>query len=155
MKITIEQLEKIKACNGAINRFYNTKELHDINITNITEIIVTDYNLFKDISWLQSKLKNHFKLKKLIFTNSDGFSYTYTYDERGNQLTYTDSDGKSYTYTYDERGNMLTYVNNSNGYSETYTYDERGNKLTYMDSKGNSVTYTYDEKYNLTGFEYK
>ena len=54
MKITIEQLEKIKACKDAINRFYNTKELHGIDITNITEITVTDRKLFNDISWLQS-----------------------------------------------------------------------------------------------------
>ncbi len=130
MKITIEQLEKINACKAAINRFYNTKELHDIDITNITEITVADRSLFDDISWLQSKLKNHFKLRKLTYVNSDGYSVTFTYDERGNKLTSVDS----------------------NGYIETYTYDERGNLLTYTDSNGNSATYTYDEKYDLTGF---
>ena len=122
MKITIEELEKIKACKSAINKFYNTKELHDIDITNITEITVTDRILFDDIGWLQSKLKNHFKLKKLTYVDSKGYSKTSTYDERGNVLTYTDSNGYSETSTYDERGNQLTYKN-SNGNSKTYTYD--------------------------------
>ena len=60
MKITTDLLRKIKACNGAVNKFNNTTELHNIDITTINEITVGDNNLFDDITWLQVKLKNHF-----------------------------------------------------------------------------------------------
>ena len=133
MKITTELLRKIKACNKAVNKFNNTIDLHDIDITTINEITVGDNDLFYDIAWLQEKLKNHFKLKKLTRVYSYGYSETYTYDDKGNKLTSVDSDG----------------------YSKTYTYDDKGNMLTRVDSKGCYQKYTYDEKYDLTNFEIK
>ena len=42
MKITTDLLRKIKACNKAVNKFNNTTELHDIDITTINEITVGD-----------------------------------------------------------------------------------------------------------------
>ncbi len=89
MKITTDLLRKIKACNRAVNMFNNTTELHDIDITTINEITVGDNDLFYDITWLQEKLKNHFKLKKLTYVYSTGYSETYTYDDKGNILTPT------------------------------------------------------------------
>ena len=82
MKITTDLLRKIKACNKAVNKFNNTTDLHDIDITTINEITVGDNDLFYDIAWLQEKLKNHFKLKKLTYVNSNGYSETYTYDKK-------------------------------------------------------------------------
>ena len=148
MKITTDLLRKIKACNRAVNMFNNTTDLHDIDITTINEITVGNYDLFNDIAWLQRKLKNHFKLKKLTLVDSTGHSETYTYDDKGNMLTRVDSYGYSNTYTYDDKGNMLTFVT-SNGYSGTYTYDENGNKLTFVDSTCYREIYTYDGKGNM------
>lgn len=73
MILTIEILKKINACNRAISMFYNSKELHGIDIFKISEITISDANLCNDIRCLQSKLKNHFKLRKLTFKNSNGF----------------------------------------------------------------------------------
>jgi YD repeat-containing protein len=67
--------------------------------------------------------------------NSNGFSYEYTRDSNGNQLTYKSSDGFSSEYTRDSNGNELTFKN-SNGFSYEYTYDSNGKELTYKDSNG-------------------
>ena len=47
----------------------------------------------------------------------------------------TDSNGYSYEFTFDKYGNTLTY-RNSKGYFYESTYDKNGNELTYKDSKG-------------------
>ena len=109
MKITTDLLRKIKACNRAVNMFNNTTELHDIDITTINEITVGDNNLFYDITWLQEKLKNHFKLKKLTCVTSTGYSETYTYDDKGNMLTCVDSNGNRVKYTYDKKYDLTNF----------------------------------------------
>jgi hypothetical protein len=50
--ITVELLSKIKACESSIIRFANTEELHNLDVSNITEIETSDEQLFNDISWL-------------------------------------------------------------------------------------------------------
>ena len=47
----------------------------------------------------------------------------------------TDSNGYSYEFTFDKYGNTLTY-RNSKGYSYECTRDESGKELTYKDSYG-------------------
>ncbi len=46
-----------------------------------------------------------------------------------------DSNGFSFEYTRDSNGKELTYKD-SNGFSNEYTYDSNGNELTYKDSNG-------------------
>ncbi len=84
--------------------------------------------------------------------NSNGVSYEYTYDERGNQLTFKNSNGYSWERTYDERGNQLTFKN-SYGHSTEKTYDKNGNQLTFKDSYGYSSESTYDKKGNRLTFK--
>jgi len=45
--LTVEHLKKLKACQISINKFFNTKELHTIDINTIT---VGDMSLFNDIN---------------------------------------------------------------------------------------------------------
>ena len=174
MKITEEYLKRIKACPQGITKFKNTKELYNLDLDNVNEIIVGDENLFVDLNWLIDKLKGKLKINKLTYKNSDEYWREYTYDKNNNVLTYKDSKGYWKKVTYDENGNLLTYET-SNKYWEKYTYDENGNLLTYRNSKGYWEEDTYDEngnlltyrnskeefvdcskiKYNLTGFEIK
>ena len=48
-----------------------------------------------------------------FYKNSNGYSYKYTYDSNGNQLTFENSDAYSYKYTYDSNGNRLTFEDSS------------------------------------------
>ena len=130
MKITIEKLKSINACDDAIARFNNTKELHNIDITESKSISVGDNNLFNHLQWLIPILKGKLLINKLSYKNSNGYSCEYTYDERGNKLSMKDS----------------------KGYTEEYTYDERGNKLSMKNSNGYTIEYSI-MKYDLTIFE--
>jgi len=59
-----------------------------------------------------------------FYTNSNGFSYEYTYDSFGHALTFKDSEGYSDEYTRDNNGNELTYKD-SDG-----IYKIKGKKVT-------------------------
>lgn len=67
----------------------------------------------------------------------EGYSYTATYDEKGNQLTLQYLKGSRIECTYDANGNMTSQImykpdDNSKVSSATYwTYDEYGNELSY------------------------
>jgi hypothetical protein len=68
-----------------------------------------------------------------FYKNSNGYSYQYTYDSDGNQLTYKNSKGYSSEFTYDSNGNELTYKN-SDGVTRgfdipEYTMEELVEKL--------------------------
>lgn len=66
------------------------------------------------------------------------YRYVYTYDENGHLLTanYTAHDGyvASYTYLYDEKGNNTKqiYVDAYSTYEYLMTYDENGNMLSQV-----------------------
>jgi len=150
--LTVEYLKKLKACQISINKFFNTKELHTIDIDNINTITVGDMSLFNDINWLILNSKGLLKIKSLTYKNSTGYTEEYTYDERNNILTYKDSDGYTYEKTYDERNNILTYKD-SDGYTYEYTYDERNNILTHKNSNGYTEEYTYDERNNILTYK--
>ena len=88
-------------------------------------------------------------------TNSNGYWYEKTYDEKGKELTFKDSNGYWSEYTHDENGNVLTYKD-SDGYWSEYTYDEKGNELTYKNSAGvkrgfDIPEYTMEELVNKLG----
>ena len=66
----------------------------------------------KNILGTTEDLKLYNKEVKLVYqfkTNSYGYSYEHTYDEKGNILTHKDSNGESCERSRDESGNVLTY----------------------------------------------
>ena len=92
----------------------------------------------KNILGTQEDLRLYNKAGNLVYrftTNSNGYSWEYTYDSNGNELTFKNSNGYSCEKTYDENGNELTFKN-SYGYSWEKTYDNNGNVLTFKDSDG-------------------
>ena len=109
MKITLDLLKKINACAVAKSKFFNTKELHDIDIDNVNEVIVGDKELFDHINWLIISLKGKLLISKLTYKDSNGNSKEYTYDDKGNMLTRKDSDGNSKEWTYDEKYNLSIF----------------------------------------------
>jgi len=133
MKITVELLKSIGACDDGIIRFRNTNELYNIDITNNSEIIVGDETLYNYINWLISKLKGKLSINKLTLKKSNGYWEERTYDDKGNMLTLKKSNGYWEEYTYDDKGNMLT-LKDSKGYWEERTYDDIGNQLTLKKS---------------------
>ncbi|WP_370774249.1 DUF6531 domain-containing protein [Holdemania massiliensis] len=77
-------------------------------------------------------------------TLENGVRWTYTYDDRGNQLTATRSDGFKETRTYDAKNNLLTKSNTA-GQNEAWTYDAHNNKTSYTDALGHTTTYAYND----------
>lgn len=58
-----------------------------------------------------------------FYKNSHGYSFEYTYDSNGKELTYKDSNGFSYEYTRDSSGNELTFKG-SNGVTRGFDIPE-------------------------------
>jgi len=87
MKITVELLKSIGACVDGITKFRNTKELHDLDITNSSEIIVGDESLYNHIDWLITKLNGKLPINKLTYKKINGNWEERTYDDIGNLLT--------------------------------------------------------------------
>ena len=84
-------------------------------------------------------------IKSLISKKADGKileSYSYTYDNNGNQLSKIEN-GVTTTYDYDEL-NRLTKENKT-----SYTYDNAGNRMSKSDGT-ESVSYSYDQRNRLT-----
>ena len=132
MKITVDLLKKLKACLEGIAKFNNTVELHDIDLTKNSEIIVGDQKLFSDINWLIKNLRGKLKINKLIYKINNTIFYEYTYDEKGNRLTSKNSDGYREKWTYDDKGNMLTY---ENSYGDLMDYSKLKYDLTLFEIK--------------------
>ena len=198
--ITPELLTKMKACNGAttflkafklegycLNDLEITGDYRshiywlenrvaypyvfkclDITITDtsdkrIDELKASDKYWYERTRDVNGKLLTHVtsngytetwtyddKCNVLTRVNSKGLTQTYTYDSNSNLLTHVNSNGVTVTWTYDSNGNILTSVDNI-GYTETFTYDDKGNELTCIGSNGASLTttYTYDSNNNL------
>ena len=80
----------------------------------------------KNILGTQENLKLYNKDGNLVYrftTNSNGYSWEYTYDSNGNELTFKNSDGYSCERTYDKNGNELTFKD-SNGTSRGFDIPE-------------------------------
>lgn len=89
-------------------------------------------------------------------------TYTYTYDERGNECTYTFTgvDGKPILYrktVYDEEGNVLEVYDGDSeedcSLQEEYIYRDGllfSNTFYYNDGSTNYTEYTYDENGRCT-----
>ena len=92
----------------------------------------------KNILGTQEDLILYNKAGNLVYeftTDSKGYSWETTRDEKGNQLTFKDSDGYSWEQTWSKNGNCLTFKD-SNGFWWERTYDDHGNVLTYRDTTG-------------------
>ena len=76
----------------------------------------------------------------------------YAYDFYGNIRSYTDGNGNSETYQYNELTGQLTEKDLRNSSKITYTYDNAGNTTQVSGSQSGSTltnTYTYDLAGNL------
>lgn len=99
------------------------------------------------------------QVKTLVNKKSDGTimdSYSYTYDDAGNQLTKHEIinglEKGTTTYTYDDLNRLVT-VTEPNGRVTIYTYDAAGNRETETVIEGETrteYTYTYNEQNRLT-----
>ncbi len=93
------------------------------------------------------------QVKQLINAKANGTiisSFTYTYDEVGNQLSKTQKNGTT-TYTYDAL-NRLSSVTEPEGKITSYTYDGAGNRKTENVTIGSGTTdilYTYNSQNRL------
>ena len=72
-----------------------------------------------------------------------------TYDDNGNLTRAIVSGGYTYTFTYNERGQRTTVT--LAGATTAYTYDADGNLATMADPGGGTWTFTRDDYGNLTG----
>jgi len=148
MKLTVELLKKLNACEEGIAKFKNTIKLHDIHIDKPFEIETSDEELLENILWLRSELKSEFKLRRIKYNRpSDNYWEEYTYDSNGNELTYKVSSGYLEKFSYDDSGNELTHENPII-YWEEKTYDKCGNLLTKKKSNGYYEEHTYDDNGN-------
>ncbi|PHQ13472.1 RHS repeat domain-containing protein, partial [Marinobacter profundi] len=59
-----------------------------------------------------------------------------------------DSNGHTWNYSYDARGNQLTQTDGM-GNTVAYTYNSRGQELTLADARGNVYQNSYDSVGNL------
>jgi RHS repeat-associated protein len=94
---------------------------------------------------------NNLKTETIITdeTEPNGYTTTYTYDSKGNQLTRTNPLGQTDYYTYNTLGQLLTSTTPL-GYTTTYTYNSRGQLLSKTDANGYKTTYGYNSAGNLT-----
>lgn len=89
-------------------------------------------------------------LTSLIQTGAGGTTintFSYSYDNVGNQLSKTESN-VPYSFGYDKLNRILT----SSQFNETYSYDSRGNRKSYSSDKAidiSSVDYVYDDRDRL------
>ena len=80
----------------------------------------------------------------LTETNPLGNAVVYTYEPTYNLLaSETDRNGNTTSYTYDSEGNLIQ-IDKPLGISESFTYDAFGNMLSFTDGNNNIITYTYD-----------
>ncbi|MBQ4630117.1 MAG: RHS repeat protein, partial [Clostridia bacterium] len=111
--------------------FVTTMQMSDANNTFAKTEITTDY-LDRTVS------------KKLIDTDGNARTYSYTHDYFGNVLTSTAPDNSTETYTYDHAGNVLSYTNQL-GNTMTYAYDMSGLNTSVTDFMNNTTVFTYDK----------
>ena len=111
------------------------------------------------------------------YTDYNGNTITYGYDEMGNRISLTYPGGEIVRYTYDKCGNLktvtdakgrvtkYTYTKNGkvksitrpDGSCESYEYDNAGRVVEATDKKGEQLIhhyqYTYDLQGNITNIE--
>lgn len=90
---------------------------------------------------------------------ADAATWTYGYDQAGNQTSSTDPTGRTTTATFDGRGNRLTQTVSSGATmtdgsvpgttTTTWTYNSFNEPLTQITTAGASTTWTYDTRGNV------
>ena len=121
MKITKKLLKKLGCCEDGIDKFINTKELHNLDSDIKSIIIKDDKNMFNDFVFFLNKINVHI-VDSIKDENSTGSWEEYTYDNKGNKIKDKDSTGYWSKYTYDDKGNKIKYENSNGSWTE-YTYD--------------------------------
>jgi RHS repeat-associated protein len=87
---------------------------------------------------------------------SDYDETSYTYTPAQQLATITDAAGNTWSYTYDQLGDQLTQSDPDTGDS-TMTYDNAGQLMSVTDARGKTISYTYDAdgrktaEYDTTG----
>ena len=71
----------------------------------------------------------------------------YTFGEEGQLTDFTEQNGNTYSYIYDEKGNIITESSKEGSISYTYHSFSRPEKAVY--SNGSAVSFIYDENGNL------
>ena len=144
MKLSRDNLKKLKACEDGIN-FLERNGLIDLESDNLK--ITGDYERY--FSWFQErqnvKRKYDDRGNCIEITNSSGDKYTYKYDDRNNCIEITYPDGYKSTYKYDDRNNCIEKIY-PNGNKSTYKYDDRNNCIEIIYPNGNKSTYKYKFK---------
>ncbi len=84
------------------------------------------------------------------YTDYNGNTITYGYDELGNRISLTYPGGEIVRYSYDKNGKLLS-VTDPDGAVTRYEYDKNGRMSKTVRPNGSSETYTYDTAGNLTG----
>ena len=86
----------------------------------------------------------------ISFTQRDGATTTFDYDDLGNLLQETSPDRGQTNYTHDAAGNVLTKTD-ARGKVATYTYDALNRVLTESYADGELITFSYDTAPNGAG----
>ena len=79
----------------------------------------------------------------------EGFSNSFTYNDRGWQITATDANSNVTRTTYNDNGTTAS-VMDAAGYTQSFDYDAYGNITSATDGRGNTTTYQYDANYRIT-----
>jgi RHS repeat-associated protein len=82
-----------------------------------------------------------------LSTTVAGVTSTFTYDNRGNQLTSTDALNHTTTKVYDTFGHVLTSTDAANK-TTSNTYDSLGRLTNVVDPNGKTKSFTYDNNNN-------
>ena len=90
---------------------------------------------------------NHGKLTGI--SGPEGFSNSFTYNERGWQLTATDANHNVTQTTYNENGTIASIMDAA-GYTQRFGYDNYGNIIYATDGRGNTTKYQYDANNRIT-----
>lgn len=81
--------------------------------------------------------------RKTTYTDYDGVSADYFYDEKFRTVKSVEADGTVCLWTYDDSGNNVFWTNGKNSYS--YTYDELGRIISKEDENGICETFSYSD----------
>ena len=82
------------------------------------------------------------------FTNRNGQTQVYTYDDNYYLLSFQNELGNTTHHTYDANGKR-TNTTDTNGNITQFAYDNNGNLTTSTDAKGNATQMVYDANSNL------
>jgi len=82
------------------------------------------------------------------FTNRNGQTQVYTYDDNSYLLSFQDELGNITRYTYDTNGKR-TSTTDANGKTTQFAYNNNGNLTTSTDAKDNATQMVYDDNSNL------